>query len=227
MFKKGLCWGYNKTYNAYQHNGRLAGASTYISLGNNGYSIVALFNETNSDKDLFTDMNNMMWSLTSGVTVPTHNLYDNDLIQFRLPVTQYQAKYNELASQGYRPAVIEGYSDNGTSYFDVIFRKDGKIVDAFHNRTAAEYQAEFDGLQKPQYKGWDLVSVTNYVYNGKVCYAGVFVKTNNQKWITHFHDNEAAFNTALSQNTAQGYKLVQGSRTTYGGKTYITSLFYK
>lgn len=227
MFNNNLCWGRSNTYNAYHHNGRLSGASTYISLGDNGFSIVALFNRTNSDNDIYSEMYKMMWSLTSNVTIPTHNLYDNDAVLWRVPNAQYQAKFNEMKGKGYRPAVIEGYTDNGNAYFDVVFRKAEQGFDAFHNLTAEQYQAKFDELQKPAYKGWDLATINNYTLNGNVYYAGVFVKTNKPNWAAKHHQSEAQFNTSNQQLTDQGYKLVQGSRTILNGKTYIASLFSK
>ncbi|MBL7818726.1 MAG: serine hydrolase [Saprospiraceae bacterium] len=227
MFQKGLCWGRNNTYKTYQHNGRLSGTSSYISLGDNGFSIVALFNRTNSDSDIYSEMNDMMWSLTKDITVPTHNLYDNDAVMWRVPNAQYQAKFDEMKAKGYRPAVIEGFTENGNANFDVVFRKAEQGFVAFHNLTAEQYQAKFDELQKPNYKGWDLATITNYAVNGTVYYAGVFVQTNKPNWAAKHHQSENEFNASRQQLVAQGYKLVQGSRTILNGKTYIASLFSK
>jgi CubicO group peptidase (beta-lactamase class C family) len=222
-FNQELCWGRDKDFNAYRHSGRLVGTSTYTSMGDNGFTIIALFNRIISD----SDAHKMMWSLTTDVTVPTHDLYQNDALLWKVPLTQYQAKFEEMKAKGYRPAVIEGYMDNGTSYMDIVFKKIEQGYVAFHGLTAEQYQAKFDELQKPAYKGWDLATMTNYTVNGTVHYAGVFVQTNKPNWAARHFDSEAAFNTTKQQFTAQGYKLVQGSRTKLNGKTYIVSLFSK
>ncbi|MCB0609517.1 MAG: serine hydrolase [Lewinellaceae bacterium] len=226
MFNDGLCWGRNNTFKTYQHNGKLSGTSSYMTLGDNGISVVALFNRTSGDNDLYSEMYTLMMDLSKNVSIPSHDLYNNDALYWKIKTSNYQAKFNELNGKGYRPTVIEGHTANNPM-FDLIFRKDGKQAVSFHGLTSAQYQAKFDELQKPQYKGWDPADITVYQEAGKVLYAGSFVKTNNPKWVARHDMSDAQFNTENSKWTGQGYHLVKGSKTVKSGKTYIAAVWYK
>ena len=194
-------------------------------LRKNGFAVTALFNGSNNDTDIYTDMRVMMGNATN-VSLPTTDLLNNDALLWRVPVTAYQAKFDEMKAQGYRPAVIEGYQIGTTAYFDLVFRKDGIASIAFHGLTAAQYQAKFNEVCTP-YTGFDLSNVTNYAYNGQLYYAGVFTKTNNPNYKAHHNQTEASFNTQHATNLQAGYKLVQGAKTKIGNTTYICSIYSK
>lgn len=227
MFDEGLCWGRNNTFKTWHHNGKLSGTSSYMMLGDNGLSVVALFNRTSSDNDLYSELYTLMNNLGKSVSFPAHNLYDNDGLYWKINAANYQAKYDEMKGKGFRPTLIEGHGPSNNPVFDLMFRKDGKSAVSFHGLTSAQYQAKFDELMKPQYKGWDLAEINVYQENGKVLYAGTFVKTNNPTWAARHDMSVAEFNAENAAKTGAGYKLVRGSKTVKGGTTYIAALWYK
>jgi hypothetical protein len=67
---------------------------------------------------------------------------------------QYQAFFNEVTAQGYKPAVVCGYGDGSQALYAAIFRKiaGAPAWQARHGLTPAEYQTIFDQLVAQGYR---------------------------------------------------------------------------
>ena len=71
---------------------------------------------------------------------------------------QYQAFFNEVTGQGYKPVVVCGYGDGAQDRYAAIFRKipGAPAWQARHGLSAADYQAEFNN--ELRWLVWDLLS---------------------------------------------------------------------
>ena len=88
---------------------------------------------------------------------------------------QYQATFNQLVAQGYRPVLVNGYEVGGTARFAAIFELGGSAAwVARHDLTSAQYQAEFDTRVA---QGYRLLHVSGYTSGGAERYAAVWERS--------------------------------------------------
>ncbi|MFF9408184.1 hypothetical protein ACF1B0_22075 [Streptomyces anandii] len=71
----------------------------------------------------------------------------------------YQARFDELVGQGYRPVQISGYGAGGDRFAAVFEQRDGPPFVAFHGLAGDAYQARFDELVG---QGYRLTQVSGY-----------------------------------------------------------------
>jgi hypothetical protein len=88
---------------------------------------------------------------------------------------QYQAFFNEVTAQGYKPVVVSGYSDGAQDRYAAIFRKiaNAPAWQARHGLTSAQYQATFDQLVG---QGFRLELVSGYSAGGQDRFAAIWTK---------------------------------------------------
>jgi hypothetical protein len=92
-----------------------------------------------------------------------------------LTSAQYQATFDELVPQGYKPVVVCGYSDGSQDLYAAIFRQLPGVPgwEARHGLTSSEYQATFDQLVAGGYR---LELVNGYSVAGQDRFAAIFTK---------------------------------------------------
>jgi len=92
-----------------------------------------------------------------------------------LTSAQYQAFFNEMTAQGYKPVVVSGYSDGAQDRYAAIFRKitNAPPWQARHGLTSAQYQATFDQLVG---EGFRLELVSGYSVVGQDRFAAIWTK---------------------------------------------------
>src|SRR5262249_23219801 len=92
-----------------------------------------------------------------------------------LTAAQYQAFFNEVTAQGYKPVVICGYSDGVQDRYAAIFRQisGAPAWQARHGLSAAQYQATFDQLVA---EGYRLELVSGYSTGGEDRIAAIWTK---------------------------------------------------
>jgi hypothetical protein len=88
---------------------------------------------------------------------------------------QYQAFFNEVTAQGYKPLVVSGYSDGARDRYAAIFRKTENTPawQALHGLNSAQYQAAFDELVG---QGFRLELVSGYSVGGQDRFAAIWTK---------------------------------------------------
>src|SRR5581483_6081027 len=71
-----------------------------------------------------------------------------------LTADQYQAFFNDVTAQGYKPVVVCGYGDGAQVRYAAIFRKLSGVPawQARHGLTPAQYQATFNQLVADGYR---------------------------------------------------------------------------
>ena len=92
-----------------------------------------------------------------------------------LTADQYQAFFNEVTAQGYKPVVVCGYSDGAQARYTAIFRRIAGAPEwqARHGLTAADYQATFDQLVA---QGYRLELVNGYSVASQDRFAAIWTK---------------------------------------------------
>lgn len=92
-----------------------------------------------------------------------------------LTSSQYQALFNDVTSQGYKPVVVSGYSDGTQDRYAAIFRKiaNAPAWQARHGLTSVQYQAAFDELVS---QGFRLELVSGYSVGGQDRFAAIWTK---------------------------------------------------
>ena len=124
-----------------------------------------------------------------------------------LTAADFQTRFDQYVSQGFRPTDVCGYTVNGVTYYAGIWDKaPGPAWVAHHGLTAADYQARFD-----QYlaQGYRLVRVSGYEINGVDYYAAIWEQNDGRAWVAHHGISPADFQARSDQYAGQGYRLVR------------------
>lgn len=128
---------------------------------------------------------------------------------------QYQAEFNTLTGQGYRPAIVSGFPSGGQAKYACIFIKENNAPQwaAKHGMTAAQYQTEFN---KWTGQGYRLTDISGYNVGGTDYYAAVWEKKNGPAWAAKHGMTAAQYQAEFNSMNSQGYRLSKVSG--YGGK---------
>ena len=92
-----------------------------------------------------------------------------------LSSSEYQAYFDEVTAEGYRPVCISGYSDGTHERYAAVFRKPSGAApwQARHGLTSAQYQSTFDQLTS---QGYRLELVNGYTVAGQDRFAAIWTK---------------------------------------------------
>ena len=92
-----------------------------------------------------------------------------------LTAAQYQAFFDQMVAQGFKPAVVSGYPEGGQDHYACIFRKlaNPPAWQARHGLTAAQYQSTFDMLAG---QGFRLELVNVLTVGGQDKFAALWTK---------------------------------------------------
>jgi hypothetical protein len=74
-----------------------------------------------------------------------NRLYGAQVARHGVPAANYQAVFDSITAEGFRPVWVDGYEVAGATFFNAVFAPNtGGAWVARHNMTAAGYQAEFE-----------------------------------------------------------------------------------
>jgi CubicO group peptidase (beta-lactamase class C family) len=92
-----------------------------------------------------------------------------------LTAAEYQAFFNDVTGQGYKPVVVCGYSDGARDLYAAVFRKVPNALawEARHGLTPTQYQATFDQLVA---EGYRLELVNGYSVGGQDLIAAIWTR---------------------------------------------------
>lgn len=139
---------------------------------------------------------------------------------------QYQATFDDLVAQGYRPMVVSGYEVGGTTKYASLFeqRANSPAWVARHGLTSAAYQAAFDTYTQQGYKP---IHVNGYTVGGQARYAAIWEKSPSAGWVARHGMTSADYQRAFNEYTAQGYALKKVSGYGVGGTAYFAAIWEK
>jgi CubicO group peptidase (beta-lactamase class C family) len=142
-----------------------------------------------------------------------------------LTSAQYQAQFNTLVRQGYRPVHVSGYTVAGQAYYAAIFQKSSGVAwQAFHGLTGAQFQANFNTLVA---QGYRLVDVSGYGIGGQDYYTAIFDKSSGPAWEAHNNMTSAQYQAQFNRLAGLGYQLTEVSGYSVNGQDRYAAIWQK
>jgi murein DD-endopeptidase MepM/ murein hydrolase activator NlpD/ribosomal protein L27 len=147
-------------------------------------------------------------------------------VRHGVPSADYQALFDALTANGYRPVWVDGYQVNGQTYFNVIFNQSAVTSwSASHGLSAAAYQTYFNDQVAA---GRRLVHIDSYRQGGNVRYAAIFVQQIGTQWTAYHNVTAATHQSLFNTNTGQGFRAAIISVVDAGGGNLrFTALYDK
>ncbi len=156
----------------------------------------------------------LIWKLSAGPAwVGRHGLSSD----------QYQAEFDALTSQGFRPVDISGYELNGEAHYAAVFeqRSDAPWV-ARHGLGNADYQATVDGLISD---GLRPLHVAGYTVGGQDLYATIWEQSAGPEWVTRHGLDADAYQAEFGELTGNGFRPVDISGYQIDGSDAYAAIF--
>jgi hypothetical protein len=122
-----------------------------------------------------------------------------------LTAQQYQATFDSLLQQGFRPVIVSGYSENGQARYAAIWEQStGPAWQARHGMSRAQYQQTFDEMLR---QGFILTHVSAYRVNVDVQFAAIFERQDGVTMQARHALTSSAYQRAFDEMVAAGMKL--------------------
>ncbi|MFC4584471.1 hypothetical protein [Sphaerisporangium corydalis] len=133
---------------------------------------------------------------------------------YGLTSDQYQQKFDELSSQGFRLVQFSGYSLGSQERFAAIFQQqDGPPWLAFHGLTPDRFQQKFDELKG---QGFRLVGVNGYSLGSQERFAAMFEQQSGPPQRAVYGLTSDQYQQKFDELSSQGFRLVQFSGYSIG-----------
>lgn len=182
----------------------------FDALVRQGYRPVHLCGYTVGGQDTYAGI----WEQSSGVAWEARH---------RLTSAQYQALFNSLTGQGYRPVCVSGYEVGGQETYAAIFEKSGGPAwEARHGLTGDQYQAAFDQLAA---RGFRLARVNGYPIAGQARYAAIWVQSSGPAWQARHGLPGAQYQGEFDELRYQGYRPLRVSGYGISGQEYYAGIW--
>lgn len=137
----------------------------------------------------------------------------------------YQALFDELVPQGFRPICVSGYEVGGTTRFATVFeQRGGPAFAARHGLNAAQYQQTFDELTG---QGFRLTYVNGYQSGGEDRFAAIFEQGDGPAFAARHGLTPAQYQQTFDQLVPQGFRPVCVNGYGSGGQDRYAALFEK
>jgi CubicO group peptidase (beta-lactamase class C family) len=160
------------------------------------------------------DLYAAIWDKSSGGPWEAHHRMTSD---------QYQVKFNDLVSRGFRLRQVSGYAVDKQDLYAAIWEKvSGPAWETHHGMTSNQYQAKFNELVA---KGFRLTSVSGYAVNGTDLYAAIWDKSSGRPWEAHHRMTSDYYQSQFDQLVDQGCRLVWVSGYGVGATAYYAALW--
>ncbi|HOY05395.1 MAG TPA: serine hydrolase [Saprospiraceae bacterium] len=144
-----------------------------------------------------------------------------------LTSAQYQAQFNSLTGQGYRPIQVSGFPSGNQAKFAAIFIKEnnGPQWHARHNMTSAQYQEEFNEYVG---QGYYLSDVSGYTVGGTDYYAAIWEKKAGAPQVFARHRmTSSEYQDEVNEKASQGYRLTKVSGYSIGNSARFAAIWVK
>ena len=143
--------------------------------------------------------------------------------------SSYQEEFGMIWNSGYYPEWVDAYDVNGKTFFNTIFRynQNNYAVEVRHDMTSTQYQQEYDNYVKG--KGYRLQQLDNYLDNGKLKLAAIFIKKPNgplQQPAYHALSPEE-HQKLFEEYSGKGFVPVNVSVVSVNGKRYYSAFYEK
>jgi hypothetical protein len=133
------------------------GGFAWIAYGSNNLGMSATWGRAEAPEHRVT----AVWRKSAAKEVQIHGWTYAD----------YQAKYDQLWTKGWRIHLLETNVDDGKVVYNAVWRKGDAAEKQYYAQTHAEYQKRYDELWA---KGWRIFILNTYVVGGKIRYDAVW-----------------------------------------------------
>jgi hypothetical protein len=159
---------------------------------------------------------NAVWVHRDGPTwVARHNLGG----------AAYQAAFDQLAADGFRPVSVSGYAVNGEDRYAALFEQGpGPEWQARHALLPNAYQAAFDLLAAD---GFVPVQVCGYRVNFGLRFAGLWYKLPGVEFIARHNLTASQYQLAFDDALARGFHLVCVNGYSNGGIANYAAIWHR
>ncbi|MBD2164908.1 serine hydrolase [Calothrix membranacea FACHB-236] len=226
-----------------QHNGLIGGGTAFVAMFPNGYisstnvdlsevHVAVVTNIRTSTGDLSNLADKIVLAVPVSDVPATFDLWKQpnskcscEYVRLGVAANQYQQVFNEATKSGYRLEWIDGYTDDGKVYFNVIFRTNDPAIAwvSHHNMTGTTYQQNSD---KYRDQGFSLAHVDSYGVGNEVRYAAIWTKSGEA--FTAYHGKTPAdHQQAFDSLTSNGWRPKVISVASVQGKLFYTALYTK
>jgi CubicO group peptidase (beta-lactamase class C family) len=183
----------------------------FDSLVSQGYRLLKISGYNVGGQDYYASI----WDMSPGAAwAGVHRLSNAD----------YQAKFNELTAQGYRPVDISGYELNGSDAYAAVFDMSPMPAwDARHAIAGADYQAQVDANIA---NGLKPLRVSGYTVGGADYFASIWITDDGSVgWAARHGLDNASYQAEFDNLTSQGFRPVDISGYEFNGSDYYTAVF--
>jgi hypothetical protein len=178
--------------------------------------------------DVSTDWQKLTGATLSSpptVILPAYSSGFQEVAKHGVPGSEYQFTFEQIAGSGYRPEWVDGFDHNGKIFFNVVFRpSDGAKWPAFHNLTAAQYQAHVNQLTQA---GFHLYQVDSYPVGNQVRYAAIFTNKPGLPTTAYHGVSASVHQQRFEQLTGGGWRPKNISVVSIQGNRFYTALYEK
>ena len=137
----------------------------------------------------------------------------------------YQRQYNKHTKAGYRLVHVDSYlRGSKVNYAAIWAKRSGPRLAAYHGRTAAAHQKEFDKLVK---KGFVPVSMSGVSVRGRQYFTALYEKRSTGGMYARSGMTEAAYQKYFNDYANKGFKLVAVNGYTHRGQPRINAIWYR
>lgn len=231
------------------HGGDIGGGKAYVAMFSEGYvsdsganlsevhvAVVTNIGGGNDNHLSSSDLNSLASKVALAVpdsNVPaTFDLWQQgksgcscEYVRYGVPATQYQQVFDEAVQSGYQLEWIDGYTDDGRTHFNVIFRTNEQGISwaSHHNMTSTTYQQHFNDYRN---EGFSLSHVDSYAVGNNILYAAIWTKSGGA--YTAYHGKTAeAHQESFDSLTSEGWRPKVISVASVDGQRRYTALYTK
>jgi hypothetical protein len=142
-----------------------------------------------------------------------------------LTSAQYQREFDKLLAEGYRLIEVTGFGVGNSDRYGAIWEKSpGPAWQARHGLSAVQYQQEFDNLTR---QGFRPVNISAYTVAGQDRYAAIFERRQGGAWVARHGLTSSQYQQEFDRLVSQGYRLLEVSGYTVGGKDHYAAIWEK
>lgn len=182
----------------------------FDSLAGQGYRLIKLSGYSVNGRDFYASI----WDMSPGAAwVGMH----------RVPGSDYQARFDDLTGQGFRPVDISGYEKDGRDHYAAIFEQTNiGGWSASHGVRGVDYQGVFD---QNVANGLRPVRVSGFVAGGSDYVASIWVGDDGTPWAAMHGLDASSYQAEFDRWTGAGLRVVDISGYEWNGSPTYTAIF--
>jgi hypothetical protein len=159
---------------------------------------------------------NLIFRPSSGVAWVARNAMDGN---------KYQDEYDKWDKEGYKLLFVDSYLSNGQVRYNAVWKKDNRIIMAYHGQTLAYHNGNF---KKNMDAGWVPVNVSTLAAGNATYVTALWEKKNTGGFYHHPAMTLQEYKTFFAEySDKQKFRLVYLNAFVQNGKPLLSGIWYK